>query len=221
MDSTHARASPHDRTVIGRPRDEPVMTPALWAASVRSMTDPDIQMFVLDEFRLSVADTDGAVSRIVRESGVGRETAVPLLTSVDDRRDVATVRGLHAGDAAEDEDRHDSLDPFVASWHPPRHYAPRIAERSQSPATSYRLAVTESGINDADPALLLPRTTGQDGTSTDIGLLWVGQPIGTQAGLMVLLGNIGDVDATSSEERHWAVALSRRLGVRIYESSVP
>jgi len=194
------------------------MTPALWAASVRSMTDPNIQLFVLDEFRLSVADTDGAVSRIVRESRGNSETTVPLLTSVDDHRDVATVRGLHAGEPPEDDDRHSALDPFVSSWHPPKHYAPRIAERSQSPPTSYQLAVTESGINDPDPPLLLPRATGEGGAATGIGLLWVGQPVGTHAGLMVLLGNIGDLDATRSDQHHRAMGLSRRLGVRIYES---
>src|SRR5256885_1764539 len=111
-------------------------------------TKNTIRVLVLEEFRLRAEDIDGAVARIVAESPRGIEPAIPLLTSVDDRRDVATLRALHAGESTEsDAAQHAALDPLVSSWEVPKHYGPRITERSESPPSSFRLAVTESGIN--------------------------------------------------------------------------
>jgi len=65
-------------------------------------TDNPIRVLVLEEFRLRAADEDGAAARIVAESAHGIEPAIPLLMSIDDRRDVATLRALHAGEILED-----------------------------------------------------------------------------------------------------------------------
>jgi hypothetical protein len=96
------------------------------------IADP-IRVFVLEEFRLRVADVDGAAARIVAESPGGIEPAIPLLTSIEDKRDVAMLRALHSGESTEsDAMQHAALDPLVSSWAVPKHYGPRIAERARS-----------------------------------------------------------------------------------------
>lgn len=182
-------------------------------------TDEPISSLVLQEFRLHASDTGGAAARIVAAFSRGIEPAVPLLTSIDDDRDVAIVRALHAGEMTEaDPEQRAALDPLVASWQPVKRYGPRVTERSESPTTYYRLAVTESGINNAEAEPYEPvlREVADGSTSNRVGLLWIGLPIGTYAGLLALLGS-DDRDARRSEPREW-LPLSRSLGVRIYES---
>jgi len=79
---------------------------------------------------------------------------------------------------------------LVLSWAVPKHYGPRITEHSQSPPSSYRLAVTESGINTGGVPPVTPGETsvGTEKTNRAIGLVWIGEPVGTHAGLLVLLG---------------------------------
>lgn len=182
-------------------------------------TNP-INSLVLQEFRLHAADSGGEAARIVAAFSDGIEPAVPLLTSIDDDRDVAIVRGLHAGEQPEADPRQRAaLDPFVASWQPVKEYGPRITERSASPTTFYRLAVTESGITNAkpEPPEPPPRNVADSrNSSKPVGLLWIGLPVGTHAGLLTLLGT-DDGAARRSEPRQW-LPLSRSLGVRIYES---
>src|SRR5438552_17827193 len=111
-------------------------------------TDNPICVLILEEFRLRTADADGAAARIVAESPRGIEPPIPLLTSIEDRRDVAMLRALHAGESTDsDAAQHAALDPFVSSWAPPKHYGPRITERSQSRPSSFRLALTDSRPN--------------------------------------------------------------------------
>ena len=187
-----------------------------------STADP-IRVLVLEEFRLRVADVDGAAARIVAASPQGIEPAIPLLTSIDDQRDVAMLRAVHAGEPTEaDAAQRAALDPLVSSWAAPKHYGPRITEQSQNPPSSFRLAVTESGINAGG----VPRVTldeelvGDATTSRAVGLLWIGAPVGTHAGLLVLLGSYDDDPrAARPDPSGWPLALSRNLGVRIYENS--
>ena len=183
-------------------------------------TTGPISALVLQEFRLHVADSAGEAARIVAAFSDGIEPAVPLLTSIDDDRDVAIVRGLHAGEQPEADPRQRAaLDPFVSSWQPVKQYGPRITERSESPPTHYRLAVTESGITNAkppEPSQPPPRNVADGNTSKRVGLLWIGLPVGTYAGLLTLLGT-DDGAVRRSEPRDW-LPLSRSLGVRIYES---
>jgi hypothetical protein len=179
-----------------------------------------IQFLVLEEFRLRVADVDGAAARIVAASPQGIEPAIPLLTSIDDRRDVATLRAVHAGESTDtDAVQHAALDPLVSSWAVPKHYGPRITERSQSPPSSFRLAVTESGINDDDTTETPDLTLGGGLTTRAIGLVWIGAPVGTYAGLLVLLGSYDGAGAPERDPSEWPLALSRNLGVRIYEAA--
>jgi len=178
-----------------------------------------INALVLQEFRLHAADTAGEAARIVAAFAEGVEPPIPLLTSIDDGRDVAIVRGLHSGEQPEgDPLQRAELDPLVASWQPVRQYGPRITERSESPPTYYRLAVTESGISNAAAEPSEPKAPEvSDGTSSKrVGLLWIGLPVGTYAGLLTLLGT-DDGAARRAEPREW-LPLSRSLGVRIYES---
>jgi hypothetical protein len=187
--------------------------------------DNPIRVLVLEEFRLHVADLDGAAARIVAASPHGIEPAIPLLTSIDDRRDVATLRALHAGEPTEsDSVQHAALDPLVSNWAVPKHYGPRITEHSQSPPSSFRLAVTESGIRTGGvPPVTVGEASGDaETTSRAIGLVWIGEPVGTHAGLLVLLGTYDDAQAVAGnggDPSNWPLALSRKLGVRIYQTA--
>lgn len=221
---TDGHVTSHYQTVIKERvrHDGEVMTQTLPRVTISDMDQPDrLAEIVLQEFRLLTADTSGEAARIVATLSGGLEGAIPLLTSIDDKRDVATVRGLHASEAAGDAAQHDQLDRLVASWGPIRHYTPRIAERSKSPPSSYRLAVTESGINNEGSAASDGSSRGPDVASPadPLGLLWVGLPHGTYAGLMILLGGYDGPRATAAA-REWPLALSRQLGVRIYESQL-
>jgi len=95
-----------------------------------------------------------------------------------------------------------------------------MTERSQHPPSSFRLAVTESGINTgvASP-VKLSRESATEGTSNrPVGLVWIGAPVGTHAGLLILLGSYDDPRAVAHAASEWPLPLSRDLGVRIYES---
>lgn len=187
------------------------------------MEDP-IQLLVLQEFQLAAVDSDGAVARIVRESRDGSDPAVPLLTSIDDRHHVATLWAIRASDSTEPEvAQRAALEPFVSRWDQPRQYRPRITEGSREESSYYRLAVTESGINAADPrpqADATPDRSEPGAPLTTLGLLWIGQPLGTHAGLLLLVGRRSDQAAVRPDPRAWPLPWSRSLGVRIYESTV-
>jgi hypothetical protein len=49
--------------------------------------------------------------------------------------------------------------------------------------------------------------------------MWVGAPVGTYGGLMVLLGSYGDQVTGRPEPREWPLPLSRQLHVRIYQTA--
>jgi hypothetical protein len=184
-----------------------------------STNDP-IRVLVLEEFRLRAADVDGAAARIVADTPRGIEPAIPLLTSIEDRRDVATIRALRAGESTEGNAvQHAALDPLVSKWAPPKHYGARIAEHSQSPPSSFRLAVTESGINAGPPAVGRDVTGGDPATSRAVGLVWIGAPVGTHAGLLVLVGNYDAGPTAEGDPSDWPLPMSRDLGVRIYENN--
>jgi len=179
-----------------------------------------ITEFVVQEFRLHAADTADEAACIVAKLPDGIEPGVPLLRNIDDHRDVAIVGALHVGELFDEREQRAALGPLVASWRPVKRYGPRITESASSPPSSYRLAVTESGINDREDqhAVTAPETTAaDDGPRTHVGLMWVGTPIGTHAGLMVLLGSYDDV-TDRPDPRDWPLALSRQLQVRIYET---
>jgi hypothetical protein len=80
--------------------------------------------------------------------------------------------------------------------------------------------VTESGINDLERELLSrpPPDPGDLNAATRIALLWIGAPVGTHAGLLVLVGHVGEAPFAGRDVSGWPLPLSRELGVRIYES---
>jgi hypothetical protein len=71
-----------------------------------------------------------------------------------------------------------------------------------------------------DPPDASPPRPEQPGTATPVDLLWIGVPVGTFAGLLVLLGNGEDRGLTRADPRDWPLPLSSRTGVRIYDSRV-
>jgi hypothetical protein len=182
-------------------------------------TNGGISTLVLQEFRLHAADTANEAARIVATFAAGIEPAVPLLRSIDDQRDVAIVRALHTGEIQDKPEQRAALDRLAASWQPVKRYAPRITESAEGPSSSYRLAVTESGINNAVDEQLEPAavSAAPGGVATRVGLMWIGAPVGTYGGLMVLLGSHSD-DIGRPDPREWPLPLSRYLHVRIYES---
>ena len=176
---------------------------------------PAADRLVLEEFRLSdgaaYSDADGALA--ARDP-----TGVPLLTSIADDRDVASVRCVPARSAPEDDNiDHAAFGALVSHWGTLRTYRPRIAESSLLPPASYRLAVTESGVNDSDPVgAPTPRDEEAIAEPTSlVQLLWIGVPRSSHAGLLVV---IGDGEGTAGADVSWPVALSRSLGVRIYRA---
>lgn len=197
------------------------------AAAAPRATIPDMttvgrtEILVLDEFRLHAADTDGAAAGIVLAASTNIRDPVPLLTSIDDPRDVATLRSVIAGAPDSDGPRGDkTLGQLVASWQPVKRYRARVAERSRSAvSSSFRLAVTESGINDEQVAP--PGSwVGEPTSGEPIALLWIGIPEGTHAGLLVLVGrNDAETVAGGRDRASWPLPLSRDLGVRVYKST--
>lgn len=197
------------------------------AAAAGGITIPDMpavdrpDVLVLDEFRLHAADIDHRAARIVSAASSGAPDPVPLLTSIEDPRDVATLRAITAGAPESGGPRGDAaLAPLVASWQPTRRYRPRLAERSDGMVSaSFRLAVTESGINDervAPPVAWV----GESTSGEPVTLLWIGIPEGTHAGLLVLVGRNDDKPPDGDRGRaSWPLPLSRELGVRVYEST--
>ena len=176
-----------------------------------------IDAIVLQEFRLRSSADAAQAARIVAGSARGQRAMVPLLTSIDDPCDVAIVTAMHVGDPLEDVGRA-TLGPLVASWEVPQRFTPRITERSSSLPSYYRLAVTGSGINKADPApaAVTPDDAPESGSTAPLDLLWIGTPVGTHAGLLVLTGSDEDERATRPDPRDWPLPLSTCLGVRIY-----
>ena len=200
--------------------DGTVMTRTPPRVKVQDMDSENPIRLVLEEFRLRAADVDGAAARIVADTPRGIEPAIPLLTSIEDRRDVATIRALHASESTEGNAlQHAALDPLVSKWAAPKHYGARIAEHSQSPPSSFRLAVTESGINAGGPPAVVPQQVTEQANSRAVGLVWIGAPVETHAGLLVLVGNYEAEPTAEEGSLGWPLPMSRDLGVRIYENN--
>lgn len=177
-----------------------------------------IHTLVLQELRLRDTTDPAAAARAVQAAHSGQGPAVPLLWSIDDARDVAVVGAVYAGDTAPtDTEQRARLEPYVATWRPPQRYIPRITERSSGTPAHYRLAVTGSGINNAasDPRAASDELDGA-ATGTPLDLLWIGVPLGTYAGLFILVGTAEQPARPDANE--WPLPLSRSLGVRIYDS---
>jgi len=182
-------------------------------------TTSPVTSLVLEEFRLRSPELVVAAARIASAFS-GIESTLPLLTSIDDPRDVAAIWALHAGEGtAAVLGQRTKLDPLVEVWRPLKHYKPRITEWSHRPPTYYRLAVTESGINDTEAVAraATPSNSSAGSGKRPLGLLWIGSPIGTHAGLLILVGGADDASAAGRDPGHWPLPLSRSLGVRIYE----
>jgi len=184
------------------------------------LSAPDgIDRLILQEFRLtdgaSHAEADGILASAYPDG-------VPLLMSISDDRDVASVRSIPYGTSTKDDpvDRA-SFGALVSSWQSQQTYRSHIVESSLELPTRYRMAVTESGLNDSDRALpgaLRPADVSESEADmpTSVALLWIGAPVGTHAGLLVLVGN--DDEAGIEQDAEWPLPLSQQLGVRIYDS---
>lgn len=180
-------------------------------------------MRILQEFRLNVADSSGALERAVAATRPSDDQAsIPLLTSIDNPLDVATLRTAITAGSEEFIDRERigraTLAPFVANWQPPKWYRSRVTELAGTLPHRYRMAVTESGINDVAGDILADPSPPSELAPLDrIALLWIGVPVESSAGLLVLVGDYHTGPFAQKDRAEWPLALSRKLGVRIYE----
>jgi hypothetical protein len=179
-----------------------------------SIDDRD-DLIVLDEFRLRAADGDGSAARLVAAAAEGI-CDPPLLTSIDDPHDVAVLRRKAAGSPEPADPRgHAALGHLVATWQRSKRYRTRIAATIETAhPTTFRLAVTESGIN--HEATTPPgERPGAEPAAEPVVTLLIGVPVGTHAGLLVLVGRSGSPPGVQGPTQ-WPLPLSRELGVRVY-----
>ncbi len=190
--------------------------------------------FILHELRLSASDdaTRRRAAKCLAElPEVPDEQRLPLFVSIDDRRDVACLRRVGAlpSDGGDEAGKrlHEALTPEAEVFGPPRYYKERAALVGERAVQSYyRMAVTESGINDDATARTLadgPARAREEqappgpGAATAAGLLWIGAPMAGAAGLLVVTGHQDAADYRDSDPTVWPLPTSRQLGVRIYE----
>ena len=159
--------------------------------------------FVLHELRLTTGDLATRLLVAARIAGMTQaedEQVLPMLVSIDDGRDVACVRRVHALPGVDDDAGvriRKALGTEPESSGPPRYYNERAAIAGERGTQSYyRMAVTESGTNDhartvADmPALprslsVLPQTCG----AAVEGVFWIVMPVASE--ICLLLFQIG------------------------------
>ncbi len=189
--------------------------------------------FVLHELRLLAGDgatRRRAAAQLAEMPRTQDEQVLPMLVSIDDHRDVACVRRVGAlpgsGDEAGARIR-EALTPEAESSGPPRYYKERAALAGEREDPSYyRMAVTESGINEQPaartraggpaPARGAP-APARPSDATGAALLWIGTPCASAAGLLVITGHHDGAAYLDSDPGVWPLRTSRQLGVRIYE----
>ncbi|HUQ41561.1 MAG TPA: hypothetical protein VM052_03575, partial [Candidatus Limnocylindrales bacterium] len=112
-----------------------------------------------------------------------------------------------------------ALSPFVVGEPSVKWYVPRIVEKTATRPDRYRMAVTESGINDAgaDGARMRPPRGSEPHAAAAVALIWIAAPATSHAGLLILVGSVDDGTRLASGDG-WPLPLIRDLGVRIYES---
>lgn len=186
-----------------------------------------VMLFTLQEFRLR--STDGLTLRIVarlsqalRSMGV-RE--IPLLVSLDDKRDAA-VLVTFADDAAASTVRvaqartalTEALVPFRITAEPPeRRYEERIAAGSGENTNYYRLAVAETEGRELREFAQRAATAGT--AQPDPALLWLGRAADAGDGVLALAGYADDSSfCTDTAIEDAPRAVVRALGVRVYAS---
>lgn len=157
------------------------------------------------------------------------DEVLPLLISIDDPREVACVSHVRTLPAAGDEAGrriNAALVPPPETTAPPRYYRERAAlAGGRGPTAYYRMAVTESGDNGSAPsdvaASVPPERppSGADPGASATELLWIGTPMASDAGLLLVTGHRDATAYDDAEPDGWPLPLSRSLGVRVYESA--
>lgn len=190
--------------------------------------------YVLHELRLPTGDDATRLLAATQLAGMPREAdeqVLPLLVSIDDHRDVACLSRSPLPPAAGDQAGARilaALAPEAESSGPPRYYRERASSGEREGQGYFRMAVTESGLNDrgggvSDPAAAAPDAHFPPGThdSSGEGLLWIGTPVASGAGLLILTGHHDASAYAEGDPAVWPLGTSRALGVRIYESERP
>lgn len=189
--------------------------------------------YVLHELRLPTGDDATRLLAATQLAGMpldAGEQVLPLLVSIDDHRDVACLSrsplAPAAGDRAGARIRA-ALVPEAESSGPPRYYRERASSGEREGQGYFRMAVTESGLNDGgsvadqpSPAHDTPSPPETHDSSGE-GLLWIGTPVASGAGLLVVTGHHDARAYADGDPAAWPLGTSRDLGVRIYESERP
>jgi hypothetical protein len=168
-----------------------------------------------------------AAARLAAMPWANEEKMLPMLVSIDDRRDVACLRRVHRLPTDSEHSAlriQQALTPDAVSGGPSRCYDERAAVSGSGIHSYYRLAVTESGTNGPQPRskvtpLGSPRAfaPSDGGEPSDSGLLWIGTPVTSETGLLVITGHHDRGGFAGAKNGEWSLPLSRELGVRIYE----
>jgi hypothetical protein len=188
--------------------------------------------FVLHELRLTTGDDSArlrAAARLADMPQAADEQVLPMLVSIDDHRDVACVRRVRVLPEVGDDAGvriQTALAPEPAGSEPPRYYRERAAVSGEHGVRSYyRMAVTESGTNGQSrttPDRPAPRSVPplpQPPDDAVAEMLWIGAPVASGTGLLVITGHRNATAYVDGDPRDWPLSTSRDLGVRIYESA--
>lgn len=193
------------------------MTPAVPARIVSVMAGDRISGFTVHEFRL-YADVDRGIAQARVEHDEGAELSIPLLARIDDARSLVLVRPRHVGDPPAAADPVCATIGGVGGELRSRDFRTRVALAAADPGSHFRLALIDSGRNDAAPSVARAWVAAsvQDRPDADSQLLWIGMTADSTKGLFVLVGHDRAPNAADDPSGRWPLSFSADLGVRIY-----
>ena len=196
------------------------MCAPLTRATLTSMIEETGAVFALHEFMLPAGTDLPSADAALALAGDAEGGRVPLLSAIDDPRRVAWVRACRSrADANASRSVGDVAGPVAAG--PALLFAQRLALGTPDAASYFRLAVAPAGRNTRDGPLRAPETSGErDRGAPDrtTGLLWIGTPLDSPHGLLVLVGLADPGAFAADRSTSWPLPLSTDLGVRIYAS---
>jgi len=177
--------------------------------------------FALYEFRLRNLADRAMAQQMLTDAGLD-DRSVPVLTRVDDPDSRAVICAYAAPDRSDSERELLAVIDGISSGARCHYFRSRLAIAAPDAASHFRLAVTESGRNNASASGTEPWVAAdhRDRSDADSRLLWIGMPMDSSRGLLVLVGHeLDDAFDAGRETASWPLPLSADLGVRIYTGS--
>ena len=185
------------------------------------MFEDAVAGFALYEFRLRSLADRATAQQLLTDAGLD-ERSVPLLSRVDDPCSLAVIHAYDAPGRSDTESELLAAIGGISNGLRSHHFRARLAIETPDAASHFRLAVTESGRNDL-PASGTEHWVAaghRDRSDADSQLLWIGAPMDSSHGLLVLVGHeLEEAFDAGRESASWPLPLSTDLGVRIYTGS--